>query len=475
MARILVIDDEVSIREVICERTRQMGHEAEAAQTLEQGRAMASSEAFDLVFLDVRLPDGDGLKSIAEMKTFPSAPEVIIITGVADEDGAKLAVDAGAWDYLQKPLGVAEITLQIQRTLDYRERSGGGVLDGFDIDRSRIIGHSSEISRCLHQAANCAASAANVLICGETGTGKELFARTIHENSSRRASPFVVVDCAALPEHLVESVLFGHVKGAFTGAEQSREGLVIQADGGTLFLDEVGELPLQLQKSFLRVLQEHRFRPVGGRTEKTSRFRLISATNRDLDAMAAQGRFRKDLLYRLQTTVVHLPPLRERKGDIEPLMLSCLHRICDRNGMETKGFVPEFLEVLDRYDWPGNVRELINALEHAVISGNASPTLYPTYLPSALRIRFIQKSVKEKKGSHGVDVVDPLDWAFGRMNEDMKPFGESRDETLRRFEKAYVSRLMQQAGGDLEAAMAISGLSRTRLYDLLKKHGVSRK
>lgn len=475
MARILVIDDEASIREVICERSSQMGHSSEAAPTLEQGRAMASSGGFDLVFLDVRLPDGDGLKAIAEVKASPSAPEVVIITGAADEDGAKLAVEAGAWDYLQKPLGLAEITLQIQRTLDYRERSGAGGLESFDIDRSRVIGHSGEISRCLQQAAYCAASDAGVLICGETGTGKELFARIIHENSSRKASPFVVVDCTALPEHLVESVLFGHVKGAFTGAEKSREGLIMQADGGTLFLDEVGELPLRLQKSFLRVLQEHRFRPVGGRNERTSRFRLISATNRDLEAMAVQGQFRKDLLYRLQTTVIRLPPLRERRGDIEPLMLNYLHRICDRNGMETKGFVPEFLEVLDRYDWPGNVRELVNALEHAVISGNASPTLYPAYLPPELRIRAIRKSVEEKQGMHGTDPVHPLDWALDRMNEDIKPFGDCRKETLRRFEKSYVSRLMDRTGGDLEAAMAVSGLSRTKLYDLLKKHAVSRK
>jgi two-component system NtrC family response regulator len=323
--------------------------------------------------------------------------------------------------------------------------------------------------------AYCAAGDAGVLIQGETGTGKELFARTIHENSPRRDASFVVVDCAALPEHLVESVLFGHVKGAFTGAEQSRDGLVKQADQGTLFLDEVGELPLALQKAFLRVLQEQRFRPVGGQRERKSHFRLISATNRDLLSSAAQGLFRKDLLYRLQTTVINLPPLRERKGDIKLLVLHYIHKFCDRNGMEIKGFVPEFLEVLERYDWPGNVRELINALEHAVLSVNTNPTLYPANLPAELRVRFIRSAAKEKQGNQTSKTILTEDWFMRAMPQDLPPFKEIRDAWLQVFEKTYLIRLMEKATGDMGAAMETSGLSRTKLYALLKKHGVSRR
>ncbi len=220
------------------------------------------------------------------------------------------------------------------------------------------------------------------------------------------------------------------------------------------------------------------FRPVGGRREVTSRFRLISATNRDLHAMAVKGLFRKDLLYRLQTTIIELPALRERKEDIKFLMFHYVHEICDQQGMETKGFVPEFLDVLEKYDWPGNVRELVNTLEHAVISGNSNPTLYPANLPSELRIRYIRRTAEEKQKeeqkAHGARPVVAVDNGTALLPDDLPPYREGREDVLRRFEAAYVTRLMNATRGDLNAGMAISGMMRTQLYALLKKHAVTR-
>ena len=217
-----------------------------------------------------------------KFRSAPSQPEVLIITGAMDSDGAELAIQSGAWNYIQKPFTSSDILLQIKRALDYHQKKTT-TTSHRNLDRGRIIGQSTELNRCLDQVAQCAGTDANVLITGETGTGKELFAQAIHRNSPRADKHFVIVDCAALPEHLIESVLFGHVKGAFTGADQERKGLIAQADEGTLFLDEVGELPPVAQKSFLRVLQERRFRPVGGDRERASNFRLVAATHRDLD------------------------------------------------------------------------------------------------------------------------------------------------------------------------------------------------
>ena len=234
---------------------------------------------------------------------------------------------------------------------------------------------------CLELLVQAVGGDGNVLITGETGTGKELFAKAIHSHSPRAHKNFVVVDCGALPETLIESTLLGFEKGTFTGAERSQEGLIKQADGGTLFLDEVGELPLALQKAFLRVLQERRFRPLGAKQEVTSDFRLIAATNRDLEDMVGKDLFREDLLYRLRTLAIDIPPLRLRPEDVTELFFYYLPRLSKKAGMETKGFSPEFLEMLHRYPWPGNVRELIGALEAAIHSTGPSHILYPAHLP----------------------------------------------------------------------------------------------
>lgn len=304
----------------------------------------------------------------------------------------------------------------------------------------------------------------NVKITGATGTGKDLFARAIHENSVRAGERFVIVDCASLPETLVESVLFGHVKGAFTGAERSQEGLIKQADNGTLFLDEVGELPLSLQKSFLRVLQERRFRPVGGKEEISSDFRLICATNRDLAAMVAAGTFREDLFYRLNAIVIDLPPLNSRKQDIHDITFHHIKNICRRNGTPIKKCSQEFLDTLAEYHWPGNVRELVNALENACSECGNSTTLLSIHLPVKIRIQVTRKSVSAKQpNSIQPDSVQPAEQPF-------LGFRELMDET----ENRYLREMLSHTQGNIKKCCEISGLSRSRIYALLKKHNISR-
>ena len=366
MKSVCIIDDDPEIRDTIASLTRKLRLSSEAAPTLSAGLELLARESFDVLFLDVRLPDGNGLAALPAIKRLPDAPEVIILTGLGDPDGAELAIQEGVWDYLVKPSPLGQIMLTLQRALRYREEKR--------CDRAPVslslegcVAASPRMRPCLDQVAHAAWSSAAVLVTGETGTGKELFARLIHANSSRAKGPFVTVDCAALTETLVESTLFGHVKGAFTGADADRVGLARLADGGTLFLDEVGEMPVSLQKTFLRVLHEKRFRPVGGTVEIQSDFRLIAATNRDLEPMIERGEFRRDLYFRLKTIALPLPPLRARPEDIKPLTLAIVDRLCAAYGLPAKGFDAEFLSSLEAHDWPGNVRELQNVLEQAFV------------------------------------------------------------------------------------------------------------
>jgi two-component system NtrC family response regulator len=262
----------------------------------------------------------------------------------------------------------------------------------------------------------------------------------------------------------VESVLFGHEKGAFTGADRTQEGLIQLADGGTLFLDEVGELRLNIQKTFLRVLQEHRFRSVGGKKEIKSNFRLIAATNRHLEQMVQKGDFRPDLWHRLQSLVIHLPPLRERKMDIRELAMVFMNRFCDRNNKATKGISPEFLEALQAYDWPGNVRELENSLNSAVTTAGEDPVLFAKHLPLHIRVKVTQDSVKKE-----VPVL-PQSPEDLNQNQTLGTFKEHRETILKEAEKKYFQDLMSFTQGDLDKACLVSDLSKSHLYALLKKH-----
>jgi two-component system, NtrC family, response regulator len=474
MARILVIDDDQMICELLCEMGRRMGHEGSSAHTLSEGLTKVTSEAFDVVFLDVRLPDGNGLDILPRIRETSSVPEVIIITGVGDPDGAELAIRNGAWDYIQKPSSREAIKLPLVRALEFREhklavsatdKARKGVIA---LKREGIIGSSSKMMACMDALAQAAGSSTNVLITGETGTGKELFAWAIHENSSRAAKPFVVVDCAALTESLVESMLFGHEKGAFTGAEKSQDGMIKQAHGGTLVLDEVGELPLVVQKAFLRVLQEHRFRPLGGKQEEHSDFRLIASTHRNLDQMVEKGEFRKDLFFRIRSFTIELPALRERPEDIKRLAIYHMAKHCERYAMGTKGLSPEFIDALTKYDWPGNVRELVHAMENALIAAHSETVLFPHHLPVHIRIQVARTSVvKANITTHEAKHISDLSERIPRLQE-------ARESAITEVERKYLLRLTSLCGKDIKEACRTAGLSRSQLYTLMKKHGISR-
>ena len=271
MSDILIVDDDQNVSAMLVEMVTRMGHHPESVSTLKDARQKLLSHDYDVIFLDVRLPDGIGLDILPFIKEMRSMPEVIIITGHGDEDSAEVAMKNGVWDYIQKPCSLGPMRMVLTRALQYREKKGLATKPPVLLKLDKIVGSSSQLRGCFDLVAQAAQSDINVLITGETGTGKELFARAIHDNSQRVGKNFVVVDCAAMPENLVESMLFGHEKGAFTGADRTTEGLIKQANKGTLFLDEIGELPPLIQKSFLRVLQERRFRPIGSNREERQR------------------------------------------------------------------------------------------------------------------------------------------------------------------------------------------------------------
>jgi two-component system NtrC family response regulator len=466
MANVLIIDDDNIICKMLYNHISSIGHNTTYSLNLKDGLEELSSKSFDVILLDVNLPDGSGLDALPRIQKTPSTPEIIIITGEGDQNGAEIAIKSGAWAYIEKPLSTKDITLQLDRVLQYREEKSTKKPSSIVFNRERIIGSSPQLKKCLDIMGQFANSNTNILITGETGTGKELFARTIHENSSRAKKNFVVVDCAALPETLVESMLFGHERGAFTGAEKARIGLIKEADEGTLFLDEIGELPSNVQASFLRVLQEYRFRPLGSSKEIKSNFRLVSATNRNLEEMVKTGQFRQDLFFRVQSVIIDLPPLRNRPQDIKDLTIHYMVRLCERFGMEIKGFSPDFFEALLAHNWPGNVRELVHTLERVLTVARFEPTLFPMHLPTKIRVQKARASIaKKKKAGKERDRNDYPPEALPRLQD-------VREKALSKLEKQYLEDLMLLAARDIKKACRISGLSRSRLYHLLKKHGI---
>jgi len=447
--RILVVDDEESIRMMLRAVLEEEGYEIiEAADGPEAVKAVEQNP-LDLILLDIRMTTMDGIETLTEIRKISPFVPVLMMTAYATVKTAVEALKAGAFEYLAKPLDIEELKILVQKALEYyRLREENLTLKerlGSRFDFSRIIGKGRKMKELFDFLAQVAPSEATVLILGESGTGKELVANAIHHNSPRTQQPFVKVACAALPETLLESELFGHEKGAFTGAIARREGRFQAAHRGTIFLDEVGEMSLAIQTKLLRVLQEREFEPVGSsRTAKVD-VRVIAATNKDLGKEIKEGRFREDLFYRLNVIPIHLPPVRERKEDIPALANHFLSLYREKNKKEIKEISPKALDLLIRHDWPGNIRELENCLERAVIVARGE-LIAPADLPPA-----IQNLPAGKE-----DAEIPF------------PAGISLQEA----EKALILKTLEDAGGNRSRAAEILGINRRTLQMKLKEYGM---
>ncbi|HBZ69128.1 MAG TPA: sigma-54-dependent Fis family transcriptional regulator [Deltaproteobacteria bacterium] len=432
---------------MMVDRLLRRGFEAVARQAGEEALALLLSEEFDVVVTDVRMPGMTGLDLCTRIVNHRPDLPVVVITAFGSLDTAIAAIRAGAHDFVHKPFEIEELILRIEGAARYRAlhaelvrlRQTVADSEGW----SELLGDSPPIWRLRELLAKVAASDASVLVSGETGTGKEVAARAIHAHSARRQAPFVVLDCSALPATLLESELFGHVRGAFTDARAERKGLFVQAAGGTLFLDEVGELPLDLQPKLLRALQERRVRPVGSDSEVAADVRVIAATNRDLEAAVDEGRFRPDLFYRLEVLHVALPPLRSRGRDVLLLAQHFVKRFAARSDKHVVGFSAPVAERLLAYTWPGNVRELMNCIERSV-----ALTSY-----EQLVVDDLPERVRDFHEEHVL--------VTGSDPEELVPLEE--------VERRYVLRVLDASGGNKTIAARVLGLDRKTLHRKLER------
>lgn len=467
MTKILIVDDDDIFSTQLSLYIDRMGYECRRAEDLGTGLAMAAATEFDLVFLDVILPDSNGLTGIEKFKETGSGPEVVVITGDGDMDGAEIALNSGAWDYLVKPPAFNKIKLLIRRILQFRKEKAGPE-QKLIFDRDGIIGESPALKEILDRMARASMSDSNVFVTGETGTGKELAAQVLHRNSKRKDCPFVAVDCTNLPDTLAGNILFGHQKGTYTGADQTRTGLIKEADGGTLFLDEVGDLTPGVQKSLLRVLQEKTYRPIGAKQEVACDFRVISASNKDLKKLVDKGLFRKDLYYRLVVFHIDLPPLRSRKEDINLLLAHYVTRICRQMEISVKGISKDFTEALACYDWPGNIRELINQLHLAIVNAMDAPMLYPHFLPRAFRIKILKKTISHTSED---DIRSQVFLNIARpAGGQILRYKAFRDYVNDLMESKYIDYLSSLSIDNVSEICRLTGLSRSRIYQLFQKH-----
>jgi len=374
LGTVLLVDDEEKLVRNLGRALRDEGHEVTTATSAGDAQTLLSSRPFDVLVVDNRMPDRTGLELIRDVSSsVPDGdrPQILLMTAHATIENAIEAMKLGAFDYLQKPFEVEELIVAVARALEHqRLRTEHRYLLSEreeEFNHYGIVGKSRAVLDLLSMVERVAASKSTVLITGETGTGKELAARAIHDRSGQREMPLIKVNCAAIPESLLESELFGHVRGAFTGATTNRKGRFALANGGTLFLDEIGTLAPYLQSKLLRVLQEREFEPLGSERTETVDLRVIAATNRDLRQMVSEGRLQEDLFYRLSVIPIHIPALRERRDDIPILVEHFLAKHAARAGKRTLGIAPGVVEGLSGYDWPGNVRELENTIERAVV------------------------------------------------------------------------------------------------------------
>lgn len=446
-ARIVIIDDEPEIRAALGGILSDEGYDVVTAATGQEGLELVTERLPELCFLDIWLPDADGIEILAKIKKRSPACQVIMISGHSSIETAVKATQIGASDFLEKPLSLEKVLVAAQNGLKVRrlteENESLRSRVGF---KFQLIGDSEAIKSVQQQIGRVARTQATVLITGENGTGKENVSRAIHIGSARGQGPFVAVNCAAIPDDLIESELFGHEKGAFTGAQTAHRGKFELAHQGTLFLDEIGDMSLKTQSKLLRVLQEQRFERVGGTKSMVVDVRVVAATNKDLKLEIDAGRFREDLYYRLNVIPIHLPPLRERKSDIVLLARHFLGEYCRENGEEVKVFSPAGEAILNQHSWPGNVRELKNLMERLSI-------LVP--------------------GS----VIGPSELALCGLGS--SPLGSPQCEELfnennfraarSRFEREFISRKLVQCGGSVSKTAELIDMERTHLYRKLKQ------
>ncbi len=443
-SHLLIVDDDKVTLDLLREVLLKEGYQVTTALSGEEAISLTKDHIFDVVITDVRMGEKDGMEVLRSFKKTSPETSVIVITAFGSMDSAIEAIREGAFDYISKPFKLEEIKFTVKKSLEqkrileenkyYRQE----LIDKYQM--RNVIGRTPQMLQVYKAIARVANSKSTLLLYGERGTGKELIARSIHYNSNRNHRPFIPVDCASLVETLVESELFGYVRGAFTGAHFTKRGLFEEADGGTLFLDEVGNLSLSVQAKLLRFLQEHEIKRVGGTESIKVDVRVIAATNQPLEPLIKEGKFREDLFDRLNVFSITLPPLRERKEDIPLLALHFLKKFSQENQKNISHFSPEVLDILSRYSWPGNVRELENTIERAVIL-STHPIILPEDLPKK-----IYEEVKETE-------IKPL--------EELLP--------LKEMERRYVLQVLQATGGNKKKASEILGIDRTTLYRIIEK------
>jgi two-component system response regulator GlrR len=430
-ARILVVDDDPGLLRLLTIRLRAENYEVEAVESAALALAATSRFRPELVITDLRMDQMDGIGLLKELQSRYPGLKVIILTAHGTIPDAVHATQLGAFGFLTKPVDKQELLDQVQKALRI-----SGFMDSDEDWRAEIITRSSLVEEKLSQAHMVAGTDARVLITGESGTGKELLARAIHNASPRRSKPFVAINCSAMAENLLESELFGHIKGSFTGAVRDHQGLFQAADGGTLLLDEIGDMPMRLQVKLLRVLQENNIRPIGATDAIPVNVRVISATHRDLQQLMMSGQFREDLYYRLNVVHIDMPPLNRRREDIPLLVSHFLAQISNESGVR-KIYAPEAVELLATADWPGNIRQLAN-----VVRQNVALSQTPI-----IPVELVQQSL-------------------GGTQSKLPSFDEARDE----FTRSYLSQILQITGGNVSQAARLAKRNRTDFYKLLSRH-----
>ena len=441
-ARILIVDDEQVHRYMLSTLFGEWGWESVEADDGTTAVAAVEEGPFDAVLMDVRMTTMDGMEALKKIHTINPAIPVIIMTAYSSVDSAVAAIKQGAHDYLTKPLDFDRLRQTLEVAMGHRKKPQAPTLSGEPFgEQDQIVGASESMRELWDLILQVAPTEATVLITGESGTGKELVASALHHKSLRSAGPFIKVNCAALAENLLESELFGHEKGAFTGADRRREGRFIQAQGGTLFLDEIGETSPAMQAKLLRVLQEHELQRVGGQETLAVDARIIAATNRDLEEEVQKGNFREDLFYRLNVVVLDVPALRERKGDIPLLAEYFVQEFARKNNRQVAGITPECMDILNRYPWPGNVRELENAIERGII---------------LMRGEYLD--------------VNGLPLTIQRWADRNAPEENERPATLKEAEKALILKTLEETGGNRSEAARRLQITRKTLLNKLKSY-----